>query len=295
MTTASTTAPPADPPDRHRSLDGPDRPIPTVAQLRHRAEVPLLVLCTLVTVAGVTVAAVATAHGLDVPHWAAVAVLGLLTPAAGAMVVIRWLFWRNAANSVLVTDQSLPALDAIYRRLAATMGLAVPPPLYVRNSNGVLTAWAAKCQFRRSYVVIGSDLTDLAYEHGEWATVQFVLAHELAHVRCGHVALWRTAITALPRLIGLDRSLTRAQEYTADRAAAHHAPDGALGLLALFGGKHLHRHIDIDGYLADTATRHDAMWLRIVNLLSTHPVGIRRMQTLARVQTEGWDVHGRMV
>jgi Zn-dependent protease with chaperone function len=91
------------------------------------------------------------------------------------------------------------------------------------------------------------------------------------------------------------RSVARAQEYTADRCAGRHAPDGRTGLLVLYAGKRLYRHLDPAAYTA-TATEHrDGIWLRLVNLFSTHPVGVRRMAALAAMGEWGWDVHGRML
>jgi Zn-dependent protease with chaperone function len=267
----------------------------SVRHLRHRAELPMLVLCSLITAAGVAVAGWLHHTGNLVPDWAAAAVLGLTLPLAAAVGVIRWLYWRQIANSVEVTPATLPDLHAAHVELADAIGLDHLPRLYVRNGHGVINAVAAKCQVRRSYVILSSDVVDIAYSGGDWVTLQFILAHELAHIRCGHVALWRTAITALPSVLHLDRSLRRAQEYTADRCAARHIPDGAAGLLLLYAGKRLYRHIDPGAYMTSVRGHRDGLWLRLVNLASTHPVGFRRMASLSAIDQEGWDVHGRML
>ena len=266
-------------------------------QLRHWAELPLLVLCGAVTAFGIGVAATAAGSGMEVPTWAGTAAVGITVPLIAATVAIRWMYWREISSSVEITCRQLSALHAIYVGLVTAMGMSYVPRLYVSNSNGTLLAWASKCRVRRGYIVIGSDLVDLAYEHGDIDTVRFVLAHELAHIRCGHVDLWRTGITALPRLIGLDRSLTRAQEYTADRTAALHAPAGAAGLLVLFAGKRVYRHLDVNAYHESVRAHRDGLWLRLVNLWADHPVGFRRMEALAGVTADGsgWDTHGRMV
>lgn len=268
---------------------------PTVAQLRHRAEAPLLIACGALTGGGVLVAALMMLQGSVVPSWAAAAVAGLAAPLLAATVAMRWLYVRQVANGVEVTAGQLPELAAVYGDLIARMGLRHRPRLYVANGNGKLNAWAAKCQVSRGYVVVCSDLLDVAYEHGDWATVRFVLAHELGHVKCGHVDLWRSAIRTLPRLVGLDRSLTRAQEYTADRCAARYAPEGARGLLVLYAGKRVYRRVDHGAYLESVRRHRDGLWLRAVNAWSTHPVGWRRMSALAELDTTGWDTHGRML
>jgi Zn-dependent protease with chaperone function len=254
----------------------------------------MLILCAIVTAVGVTVAVAAMTHGLVIPEWAAAALVGLVLPIIAGAVVIRWLFWRHIVNGVEVTAEQLPELHAVYCDLVQRIGLAHHPRLFVLNGNGTLNAFAAKCQLRRGYVVISSDLLELAYEQDDWPGLAFMLAHELGHIRCGHVALWRAAIRSLPRIIGLDRSLTRAQEYSADRCAAWLVPEGTRAMFALYAGKRLHRRIDPQAYLRAVDAVGDGMWLTLVNLWSTHPVGWRRMQVLARVDVEGWDVHGRM-
>lgn len=257
----------------------------------------MLIACAVVTVAGAVAAAGAVVADVAVPSWATVAAAGLLLPAVAGAVVIRWTYWLQIANSVEVTDRQLPDLHEIYVDLVARIGLDYTPRLCVANGNGALNAFASKCRIRRGYVVVYSDLIDIAHEHGDLATVRFVLAHELAHIRCGHVDLWRMAITALPRLCRLDRSLVRAQEYTADRTAALLAPEGARGMMALFAGKRLYRHIDFDAYIEAVLDHDDGIWLRLVNVWSDHAVGFRRLTALANAthQPNGWDTHGRML
>ncbi len=164
---------------------------PTVRDLRHRAEVPMLIACGFTTAAGIIVGTTALLKGQGVPYGAALAMAGAAVPMLAAAVVIRWTYWRQVANSVEVTDHQLGDLHTVYLQLVTAIGLDYVPRLYVTNGNGALNAWASKCQVRRGYVVVASDLVDVAYEHGDWATLRFVLAHELGHIRCGHVALWR--------------------------------------------------------------------------------------------------------
>lgn len=106
-----------------------------------------------------------------------------------------------------------------------------------------MNAFVAKCTLRKRYIVIYSDLLDVYYSHKQNELVRFVLAHELAHHKCGHTNLCRLILAPALKPLFLDKSLTRAQEYTADRTAVYYAEEGALDL-------------------------------------SDHPVGYRRMQAL---------------
>ncbi|WP_370325367.1 M48 family metalloprotease [Euzebya sp.] len=96
-------------------------------------------------------------------------------------------------------------------------------------------------------------------------------------------------------MIGLEPSLSRAQEYTADRCAARYVPEGARGLVVVYAGKRVYRHVDVDAYRRSVANHRDGLWLRLANLFSSHAVGFRRLQALSAVDQEGWDVHGRML
>ncbi|MGH1488489.1 MAG: M48 family metallopeptidase [Acidimicrobiales bacterium] len=268
---------------------------PTVAELRHRAEVPTLILAGLMTLAGLTVAAVAALQGVNVPAWATAALAGLAAPVLAGVIFIRYLYWKNVADGVEITEHQLPDVYRIYRELAVQMGMEETPRLYLANGNGSINAFASKCQLRRHYIVIWSDLLDIAYEHGDFAGVRFVLAHELGHVKCGHVDLWRQAIMAVPRVIFFGRTVTRAQEYTADRCAAYYSPEGARSMMVLFAGKRMYRHCSVDAYLHSIENHKDGFWLKFSNFLSDHAVGWRRIQPLADIETNGWDQHGKML
>ncbi len=192
-------------------------------------------------------------------------------------------------------EEQLPDVYKRYCDLATRMELDPIPRLYLVNGNGVLNAFASRCQLRRNYVVIFSDLLEVAYELNDFSTVDFVLAHELGHIKCGHVAFWRSAIAALPAAVRFTPSMIRAQEYTADRVAMYYAPTGAEGLLVLFAGKRMHRHCDHAAYVKSIRNHKDGFWLKFTNIFSDHAVGFRRYSAIAEAEEKGWDVHGKMI
>jgi Zn-dependent protease with chaperone function len=274
---------------------------PTVKQLRHRAEIPMLALGIVLTLAvGASVIAL-MGSGIDTEPWGTAALGGLLAPAM-LFFLIRYVFWNAASNGVPVTANQFPELHQVYQELALTMGftpgadgITRTPQLFVTNGNGELNASAAKCRIRRGYVMLHSDLLDVAYTHGDWATVRAVLAHELGHIKCGHVNLWRAMVAPIMTLLFLDKSLTRAQEYTADRVASYYTGTDALGMIVLFAGKNVYQRVHLDDYLAYATSMGQPIWLRLANFLSDHAVGFRRMTALGRTRTEGWNVHGKML
>ena len=274
---------------------GPRPPArPNASTLRHRAEVPVLVLCTLLTIGGACVAVVALVGHDDVPEPATIALVGLAIPLVAAAVAIRVMFWSLLARGVETSPTQLPELHRMLVTLTDRMGLRRRPRLMVINGHGLVNAMAAKCTLRRGYVVLSSDLVDIAYEVGDWDAVRFALAHELGHIAAGHTALWRLAIRPLPKLIGLDRWLVRTQEYTADRWAASTCDGPPRSFLALLVGKRVHRHVDVTAHLATVEAAQHAGWLRVVNALAGHPVGHRRFHALVELDRKGWGAHGRM-
>ena len=272
---------------------------PTVKELRHRAEWPLVILGLILTVVVVGIAIAMLANGDTPDEWAMGILLGLVTPVV-ALVFIRMMYWKTAANSIELTEKQLPELYAIYAELGGRMGFSCPggpdlPKLYLHNGNGVMNAYATKCRMRAAYVVLNSDIVDLAYVHGDFGALRFIMAHELGHVKCRHISLWRLIYSPVMTLLFLGKSTTRAQEYTADRVASYYAPDDVLTMVNLFAGKNLGHRIDIDEYFRTVDDHKDGFWLRFANFRSDHAVGFRRMGALHRTLTEGWDVHGKML
>jgi len=92
-----------------------------------------------------------------------------------------------------------------------------------------------KTLHQRDYVIIYTDVLELAYSFGE-SELAFVISHELAHIQCGH--LKRKWIDFPAKLVPfLGQALSRAREYTCDRIAQELVPEGAsMGLVALSAG-----------------------------------------------------------
>ncbi|MBV7293514.1 M48 family metallopeptidase [Corynebacterium sp. TAE3-ERU16] len=259
-----------------------------------------MVILGLTLTAIVTVSAIVILVSGDAPsEWAMGILLGLVTPVV-ALVFIRVTYWKTAANSIELTEKQLPELYAVYTGLGERMGFNRPggpdlPKLYLHNGNGVMNAYATKCRVHAAYIVVNSDIVDLAYVHGDFAALRFIMAHELGHVKCRHISLWRLIYTPVMTLLFLGKSTTRAQEYTADRVAAYYAPEDVLTMVTLFAGKNLGHRIDVDEYFRTNAAHGESLWLRFANFRADHAVGFRRMDALRRTLTEGWNVHGKML
>ena len=107
--------------------------------------------------------------------------------------------------------------------------------MYIVQEHGLLNAYANRLH-RKDIIVIYSDVVELAYEMGE-REMAFVVCHELAHIKRGHVKnAWLHMAADLVPFLG--SAYSRACEYTCDRIAAAIVPDGAVFGLVLPGRRY---------------------------------------------------------
>ena len=200
-------------------------------------------------------------------------------PVAGVLILYGAMFgvgfWmlhalflgRLRGNAVRVSERQLPDLHEIVVEQCRALEMGVPD-VFVTQAGGMLNAFATKF-FRRRFVVLYSEIVELAREQGEPA-VRFVVAHELAHIKRRHVnRQWLIFPAMLIPFLG--SAYSRAREYTCDRFGAHLVPDGAeSGLLVLAAGKRLYREVDTNEYVRQTNTE-GGFWFWLAEKTSTHP------------------------
>jgi len=201
-------------------------------------------------------------------------------------------------NSEMVAEYASSAvlvliLPLLYERLGEKLHMKKLPKLYVTNGNGVVNAYALSCNTRHKYIVMHAE-TVMAMEHSP-EIVEFVLAHELAHHKLGHVSLWRSIIGVIPNtLIPLGITTTRAQEYSADRVAKSVCDHdhSAMKLLAI--GPWMHQNVDSDSWLDECETDRKEFYVRCANVLSSHAVMSKRFKALRDIDAQGFKSHGDM-
>jgi len=194
------------------------------------------------------------------------------------------LIGRFRGNGVRVSANQFHEIYRIYRSQLETLGIKREPALYCVQSNGVLNAFATRMMFR-NYIVMYSEILEAAYEEGEHA-VSFILAHELTHIKRGHLVknlfIW-PAIVLFP----LRLAYSRACEYTCDwvgRSVTSAA--GLQGLVILAAGRKLSARVSIGPYLA-AAGAERGFWVWCAEFLSTHPNLPKRIRRL-------WDGQAQM-
>ena len=56
-------------------------------------------------------------------------------------------------------------------------------------------------------------------------------------------------VQLVAKLLFIDKSLTRSQEWTAGHCAYYYAPKGKRSMMVLFAGKNLYSQVDFDEYI----------------------------------------------
>jgi Zn-dependent protease with chaperone function len=184
---------------------------------------------------------------------------------------------RIRGNGVRVTATQFPTLHSAILRHADALGMAKVPDVFLLQAGGLLNAFATRF-LGRDFVVLYSDVLAMAERDGQ-AVVGWIVAHELAHVRRGH--LRRRWMISPGRFVPyLGAAYSRACEYTCDRIAAHCQPDGAVeGLLALAAGPALYRRVDAREF-ADQVQTEGGFWVRRAELMSSHPTLPKRVAAI---------------
>lgn len=282
----------------------PTSPARNFFNLRHRWEMPMIRLSLIITLLSFALAIglieldqTDWAKGLDSDAHDAIFSLemAILLPLAPAAIYLYRFFAAAVArsNSILIGPKQFPELFAVYQELGRRLEMAHLPRLYLTNGNGVVNAYALSCNRRHNYVVIHSEIALLLPTSPE--IVEFVLAHELAHHKLGHVSLWRIIISLVPNTLVLPgRATTRAQEYSADRVAMAVCPHHASSARLLAVGPWLEKMVNPVAWNEQCTEERGEFFVRIANALSTHAVLVKRFKALKDIESDGFSRHGDM-
>jgi len=161
----------------------------------------------------------------------------LLVASLGLIIYVLYQQGAVKGSSVAVSPRSFPEVDGLAQSAAARLGIG-KPDLFIKHSHE-LNAYAmgflgSSCVVLHSGTVLA--LTDVPKE------LQFVIGHELTHIKCSHV-LWQT-VAATNLILGripvlsyvlplFFRWWSRQAEYTADRGGLIACKDLAASQRAL--------------------------------------------------------------
>lgn len=238
------------------SLSSPQQE--TVVVERHPAEIPLLILVILVSIA-IWIMMVVSMIGI---FYAVMIGAFLLLGHIGFISYLR-------GSAVRIGPDQFPELYSRVEILANRVGLNPVPEVYLMQAGGLLNALATK-MFRAKIIVLYSDLLEACGDNT--AARDMIIGHELGHIKAGHLRFFWFLLPGffVPFLGSL---YSQAREYTCDKygAALCGNLSGALSGLTILsvGGKHgpqvnLKRFVK-QSELLNTGTMTIGKWL------STHP------------------------
>lgn len=188
-------------------------------------------------------------------------------------------------SGVRLGTAQLPELNERVERLARRLGLKQVPEAYLMQAGGSLNALATK-YLGRDCIVLYSELVEACGDNG--AALDFIVAHELAHLRAGHLRLhWLLLPGLFMPFVG--SAYRRACEYTADGAAlesAGRSEEALQGLLILAAGGKLAGRIDKPQWIAQTDTL-NTPWMKLGQWFSSHPPLSRRLAALLELPVKG--------
>lgn len=221
--------------------------------------------------------------------FAIISVVGI----AIALIIFAFMLFANAmmlgsvrGNGVRIHERQFPEVYERVQTLSKEMELKKVPEVFVIQSEGALNAFATRF-FGRDMVVLYSEVFELAREQGQ-EELDFIIAHELAHVKRRHV--WKNILIVPAGFIPfLSQAYSRSCEYTCDRHAAFAIQNAAAAkrALTLLGiGKKMYTEVNEEAYREQISTESNGIvWLSEV--LSSHPILPKRIQAIQ--QFEGSD------
>jgi len=177
-------------------------------------------------------------------------------------------------NAVRIGPHQFADIYQTVAQQAKALGLGRMPDVYLLQQGGLLNAFATRFM-GSDYIVLYSDLMEEAYEQNK-ATVDFVIAHELGHVKRQHIL---KRLIVFPSFIVpfLPYAYSRACEYTCDSIGASLSADGArTGLVVLAAGKKLYRKVNTQQFVEQMHTNR-GFWYWFAEKASTHPHLVKRL------------------
>lgn len=180
-------------------------------------------------------------------------------------------------SGVKLGPDQFPELHSRIEDLSRAMQMQ-PPDAYMIQAGGTLNAFATRF-LGRNIMVLYSDLLEACADN-EGAR-DMIIAHELAHLKCGHLRwMWLTLPGLLVPFLGT--ALSRAREYTCDRfglEGAGSTQDAILGLTILAAGPKFGPQVNLQAFGRQRADMNTGL-MKIGEWFGSHPPMSRRVVAL---------------
>jgi Zn-dependent protease with chaperone function len=178
-------------------------------------------------------------------------------------------------SAIEVGPEQFPELYECASKLAARVGLKLPPAIYVVESR-LLNAFASRIG-NRQVILLMDDVVDACLRSGDARTIGFILGHEMAHHALGHTRRFQAYLAFNYK------RLSRLNEFTCDavaRALVGEPQIAAQALMVLLTGPQLLPYVNIAALLRQAQeVASDKNSVRGEKRLS-HPLLLRRLQRM---------------
>lgn len=202
-------------------------------------------------------------------------------------LIVGYLFFRLGilvgyikGNALKVSKEQFPKLYDVLLTQCNKLELNTVPDMYILQSGGVLNAFATAFM-GNNYIVLYSEVAEEMFQDN-MDTVEFVVAHELGHIKRKHVL---KTVLLFPSFIlpFLGLAYSRACEFTCDNIGASLAPNGAKsGLILLASGKNIWRKVNIEKFIEQESTA-SGFWFWFAEKVSSHPRLTKRLSKLTHL------------
>lgn len=140
-------------------------------------------------------------------------------------IVIIWRFFKNFGEAVScdlpITDQQFKNLKDCCALYAEKLGLKFVPELYISQYGSAEVETSFMTIKSEEYIRLNCYYTLAACGTGNYNTINFLIASELAHIALGHRNMLWTLLTLPARVLPFFNDMVaRAMNYSADAIAA---------------------------------------------------------------------------
>lgn len=186
-------------------------------------------------------------------------------------------------NALRLDKNQYPEFYEVYVKAAQKLGLQRIPPAYIIDADGAANAFAIKIAHKRM-VVFFAELVDRLIADGKLDELEAVAAHELTHVKLGHIHWW-FALLPFNMLPFSGKALSRAREYSADRGAlfvTENVQATSMALLKLVLGVRIAKIANVPEYITASSSER-GIFATLARLSGTHPPIPERIRALEQL------------